>query len=151
MLTVLKGSSNRGTGGDTIVKAPIATSGNNIYIIWWDNNTGNNDNVMFRASTDGGKTFGDKINLSNSTDAQSQNAQIDTFGDNDSNVIVTWWERNATSNEPVARISTDSGKTFGQIMKLSTNGTMVVVADRTTCLLFFTNNTNYMKLTPLKR
>jgi hypothetical protein len=65
-----------------------------------------------------GKTFGDKINLSNSTNAQSQNAQIDTFGDNDSNVIVTWWERNATSNEPVARISTDSGKTFGVLRPL---------------------------------
>ena len=51
--------------------APIATSGNNIYIAWWANKTGNNE-VMFRASTDGGKTFGDKINLSNSTKADSQ-------------------------------------------------------------------------------
>jgi hypothetical protein len=47
-------------------QAPIATSGNNTYIAWWDNKTGN-DEVMFRASTDGGKTFWDKINLSNST------------------------------------------------------------------------------------
>jgi hypothetical protein len=30
---------------------------------------------MFRASTDGGKTFGDKINLSNSTKSDSQDAQ----------------------------------------------------------------------------
>jgi hypothetical protein len=29
---------------------------------------------MFRASNDGGATFGDKINLSNSTDTESQNA-----------------------------------------------------------------------------
>jgi hypothetical protein len=47
-------------------KAPIATSGDNVYIAWWTNKTGNNE-VMFRASSDGGKTFGDKINLSNST------------------------------------------------------------------------------------
>jgi hypothetical protein len=119
----LTGSDNRGTGGDTIVKAPIATSGNNIYIVWWDNKTGN-DEVMFKSSTDGGKTFGDKINLSNSTNSDSQDAQIDTFGDNDTNVIVTWWERNATSSEPVTRISTDSGKTFGPIVNLSTNGTI---------------------------
>ena len=79
---------------------------------------------MFKASTDGGKTFGDKINLSNTTKADSQDAQIDTFGDNDSNVIVIWWERKATSNEPVARISTDSGKTFGPLLKLSDNGTI---------------------------
>jgi hypothetical protein len=31
---------------------------------------------MFKASTDSGKTFGDKMNLSNSTNTQSQDAQI---------------------------------------------------------------------------
>jgi uncharacterized protein (UPF0333 family) len=101
-------------------KAPIATSGDNVYIAWWSNKTGN-DEVMFRASTDGGKTFGDKINLSNSTNADSQDVQIDTSGDR---VFVTWWERNATSNEPVLRISADNGKTFGPLLKLSANGTI---------------------------
>src|SRR5687768_2430605 len=92
-------------------KAPIVTSGDNIYIAWWTNNTGN-DEVMFRASTDGGKTFGEKMNLSNSPQADSQEVEIATFGDNDTNVIVTWWERNQTSYEPVFRISSDDGKTF---------------------------------------
>src|SRR6476660_2603368 len=102
------------------LKAPIATSGDNIYIVWWTNKSGN-DEVMFRASTDGGKTFGDKINLSNSPKAESQDAQIDASGDR---VFVTWWERNATSNQPVLKISTDNGKTFGPILKLSANGTI---------------------------
>jgi hypothetical protein len=36
-------------------KAPIATSGdNNVYIAWRTNKT-RNDEVMFRASSDGGK------------------------------------------------------------------------------------------------
>src|SRR6476620_2282866 len=100
--------------------APIATSGDNVYIAWWTNKTGN-DEVMFRASTDGGKTFGDKINLSNSTKSDSQDAQIDASGDR---VFVTWWERNATSEEPLLRTSTDMGATFGPAMKLSTNGTI---------------------------
>jgi hypothetical protein len=103
--------------------APIATSGNNIYIAWWTNKTGN-DEVMFRASTDGGKTFGDKINLSNTTKSDSQDVQIGTFGSSDSNVIVTWWERNATSNEPLVRTSTDMGATFGPTMRLSANETI---------------------------
>jgi uncharacterized protein (UPF0333 family) len=103
-----------------VVNAPIATSGNNVYIAWWTNKTGN-DEVMFRASTDGGKTFGDKINLSNSTKSESQDAQIDASGDR---VFVTYWERNATSNQPVLRISNDNGKTFGPILNLSTNGTI---------------------------
>jgi hypothetical protein len=102
-------------------QAPIATSGDNTYIAWWDNKIGNDDEVMFRASTDGGKSFGDKINLSNSTKSDSQDVQIDASGDR---VFVTWWERNATSNEPLLRISTDNGKTFGEISKLSANGTI---------------------------
>jgi hypothetical protein len=100
--------------------APVATSGDNVYIAWWTNKTGN-DEVMFRASTDGGKTFGDKINLSNTTKSESQDAHIDASGDR---VFVTWWERNATSEEPLLRTSTDMGATFGPIMKLSTNGTI---------------------------
>ena len=47
-------------------EAPIPTSGDNVYITWWTNKTGNEE-VMFRASTDNGATFGDKINLSNTT------------------------------------------------------------------------------------
>ncbi|MFL6486226.1 MAG: hypothetical protein ACJ71D_05875, partial [Nitrososphaera sp.] len=45
-------------------KAPMAASqdGNNVYIVWWTNKSENWE-VMFRASTDGGQTFGDKINL----------------------------------------------------------------------------------------
>jgi len=53
---------------------------------------------MFRASSDGGKTFGEKINLSDSPKSESQDAEIAASG---KNVFVTWWERNTTSNEPV--------------------------------------------------
>ena len=91
---------------------PIVTSGNNVYLVWPSNKTTQDFEIMFRASTDGGKTFGDKVNLSNSPKTDSQDVQIDTFGDNDNKIIVTWWERNQTSNEPVSRISTDKGQTF---------------------------------------
>jgi hypothetical protein len=39
-------------------------------------------------------------------------------------VYVTWWERNETSDTPVARVSNDNGATFGQILMLATNGTI---------------------------
>jgi hypothetical protein len=103
-----------------VLLVPIAISGDNIYVAWSTNKTGNYE-VMFRASTDGGATFTDKINLSNSTEAESQDVQIAA---DDNNVIVTWWERNSTSNEPVIAISTDTGTTFGSIMKLAANGTI---------------------------
>jgi hypothetical protein len=95
------------------VFAPVAVSGDNIYVAWWTNKTGN-DEVMFRMSTDAGKTFGDKINLSNSPKSNSQ----DVVG----KVVITWWERNATINAPVMRVSTDNGKTFGDLINLSPNG-----------------------------
>jgi hypothetical protein len=102
-------------------KAPVATSGDNIYIAWWTNKTGN-DEIMFRASTDGGKTFGDKMNLSNTPNADSHEVEIATFGDNKNDIIVTWWETNKTSNEPVFRISQDNGTTFEPVLSLSVNG-----------------------------
>ena len=54
-----------------------AITGENVYVAWFTNNTANNnEEVMFRASTDGGATFADKINLSNTTDAQSEDVEI---------------------------------------------------------------------------
>jgi hypothetical protein len=44
-------------------------------------------------------------------------------------VVVTWWERNNTANEPVMRISNDGGTTFGQMLQLSKNGTIDAVSD----------------------
>jgi hypothetical protein len=99
--------------------APIASSGDNVYITWWTNKTGNNE-VMFRASTDNGATFGDKIKLSNST-VNSERAEIGTSGNN---VFVTWWQTTNGKDVPMLRVSTDNGKTFGPILNLSTNGTI---------------------------
>jgi hypothetical protein len=91
-------------------------------VAWWTNDTGNNNNeVMFRASTDGGQSFGDKINLSNTTDSDSTRTEINSDADS---VVVTWWETNQTDDTPVMRISTDSGVTFGPILMLGTNGTI---------------------------
>jgi hypothetical protein len=100
--------------------APPAITGDNIYVAWWTNKTGN-DEVMFRASTDAGKTFGDKINLSNTTDSESSEVEIDSDADN---VVVTWWETNDTSSVPVMRVSDDNGKTFGPLLHLAENGTL---------------------------
>jgi hypothetical protein len=102
--------------------APLAVAGENVYVAWWTNNTANqNEEVMFRVSTDGGATFGDKINLSNSTNADSWKVEIDSDAES---VAVSWWETNQTVDTPVMRVSTDSGATFGPILSLATNGTI---------------------------
>ena len=80
-------------------KAPPAITGDNVYVAWWTNKTANsNGEVIFRASTDKGQTFEDKINLSNTTDADSTRGEIDSDADS---VVVTWWETNDTSDVPV--------------------------------------------------
>ena len=76
---------------------------------------------MLRASTDGGSIFGNKINLSNTTNADSWKAEIDSDADS---VVVTWWETNRTSDVPVIRVSTDNGATFGPMLTLAQNGTI---------------------------
>ncbi|MGN6347039.1 MAG: hypothetical protein ACTHME_04990, partial [Candidatus Nitrosocosmicus sp.] len=63
--------------------------------------------------------FADKMNLSNTPNTDSSDANIAASGNK---VYITWWERNSTSNEPVARISTDAGHTFGPLLYLSQNG-----------------------------
>ena len=116
-------------------KAPMAASeedGNNVYVVWWTNRSGNWE-VMFRSSNDGGQTFGDKMNLSNSPDTQSQTAEILAVGDS---VYVTWWELNENvhphTNESVLRVSTDAGQTFGPVINLGTNGTITTTNNTTT-------------------
>jgi hypothetical protein len=105
-------------------KAPMVASGDNLYIVWWTNKSGTWE-VMFRASNDTGGTFDDKINLSNSTDADSQNAEIVA---QDDNVYVSWWETSTNpankTSESVLRISNDNGNTFGPILLLGNNGTL---------------------------
>ena len=79
--------------------------------------------MLFSASTDGGSTFGDQINLSNTTNADSTRAEIDSDADS---VVVTWWETNQTDDTPVMRVSNDNGETFGPLLRLATNGTLGV-------------------------
>lgn len=90
--------------------APIAISGDSVYTVWFSdkNMPSNNSEVFFRAST-------------NTMTADSVDAEIAADGDE---VIVTWWERNQTSNEPVFRTSVDNGLTFGPLLELGTNGTI---------------------------
>jgi hypothetical protein len=122
------------TGTNFVVepKAPMAVSqdGNNVYIVWWTNKSENWE-VMFRASNDGGQTFGDMINLSNSSDTESQNAEMVAAGNN---VFVSWWETSPEtgSSESVLRVSNDAGQTFGPRIMLGVNGTISTATGNTT-------------------
>lgn len=119
------------TYGSIAVQGPesrvtLAVSGDNIYIAWITNKTGN-DQVMFRSSNDAGATFNDKIILSNTTNAKLQDIQVAAGADN---VVVIWRQQiNVTSDEPVARISIDNGHTFESVANLASNGTINVIGN----------------------
>lgn len=91
---------------------------NDVYVAWWSNKSGN-DEVMYRLSSDAGKTFTDKVNLSNTPNSDSVDVEISA---DEGRVAVSWWERNQTLNEPVIRISNDNGKTFEPVLKLASDG-----------------------------
>jgi hypothetical protein len=102
--------------------APMVVSGDNVFIVWSTNRTGNWE-VMMRTSNDGGETFGDSVNLSNSNMTDSIGPDIIITGNN---ILVSWRENNLNTGttESLVRISNDEGETFGPIMLLSTIGTL---------------------------
>jgi hypothetical protein len=98
--------------------APIAASGDNVYVTWHNNKT---REVLFRASTDGGQTFSDKINISNSTDANSAHPDVSASGDN---VFVSFHDNRTGNVDTYLRVSTDNGQTFGDIVRINGTGTL---------------------------
>ena len=99
------------------VAAPIATSGDNVYTVWPNNDTGH-WGVFFAKSTDGGKTLGKTIMLSalNKGNIVDQNVDISASG---SNVLITWWTNKTGELMPVFKSSNDNGDTFGKTMILN--------------------------------
>jgi len=98
-------------------KAPIAVSGDNVYVTWWGNSSGNYE-VMFKASDDGGQTFSEGISLSNSTNGTSVEADIATSGDN---VYVTFADNKTGYADAYVIASNDNGKTFNPAILLTDN------------------------------
>jgi hypothetical protein len=99
---------------------PIGAFDENVYLSWLSNKTGNWE-TMFRTSNDSGKTFADKINLSNATGSDSQDPNIAAYGDN---VYVTWHDNKTGNWDTYIRTSKDRGQTFGDIILINGTGTL---------------------------
>jgi len=108
-------SSNAGSS----VLPKISVSGSNVYAVWQDITSGN-DEVLFKASTDSGTNFGVEKNLSESI-ASSTAPKIASA---DNNVYVTWIE----GTEILFKASTDNGATFGSSIPLSITAVAPVTA-----------------------
>lgn len=113
------------SGRDALYSQVAAQDGGNVYAVWMeDTGVGSNDNhafstydIFFRASHDGGNSFGPKVNLSNDT-LPALPPVVAASGDH---VFVMW-----TEPEPIAnnerlffRASHDKGLTFDEIKELT--------------------------------
>jgi hypothetical protein len=107
---------------EEIAKAPVAVSGNNIYITWNNASATLHDSaIFFTKSNDGGKTFANTMVLS----PPNTNPKISVIRTNvsidaaDNNVAVTWWTNETGSLNPVIRTSSDGGNTFANLVMLN--------------------------------
>ena len=99
----------------------IAASGDNVYLMWPSNKTGNWE-IQFRASDDGGNTFADKINLSNSSNSDSTiNNGIATS--DEGNIYISWNDNKTGNVETYLRVSTDNGQSFTPAVMINGTGT----------------------------
>ena len=98
----------------------LATSGNNIYVVWQGDSLTGNQGIFIKKSTDFGKTFGNAKILSIGKGG---------FGNPDlvvdgNNVHVTWAGTTPGNNNVYYRASNDGGATFGTQENISNSETM---------------------------
>jgi hypothetical protein len=97
----------------------IAASGNNVYVLWSNfPNVGNVD-ILYKKSTNGGASFGDTKNLSNS----AGNSGRPTVAVSGNNVYVVWHDNTTQGGvaqfDILYRRSTNGGANFGSTVNLS--------------------------------
>lgn len=90
----------------------IAASGNSVYVVWQEQRDGS-DVVVFRASSDGGKTFGDPVVIAENVDSEA----FPKVAADESTVHVVW----ANPGQPGLRhvSSSDGGTTFSEVKQLN--------------------------------
>jgi hypothetical protein len=98
----------------------IAVFGENVYVVWLDQDENNNTNILLKVSVDGGSTFGSTMNISSNAN-QETFPKISAYG---GNVYVAWnmvkENQNERGNQGLFFVrSLDDGKTFGNIIKLN--------------------------------
>jgi len=131
-----------------VLLAPIKISGDNVFIVWPDNNTKPfltagagtdiipnisdsvlpNWEIFFVRSSDAGKTFGIPLNLSNSPNGTSTVPEIDIHENNEgiNSIFVTFWDNKTGNQAPYLVLSRDDGNTFTSPIRLNIRSENVV-------------------------
>ncbi|MDE1767217.1 MAG: exo-alpha-sialidase, partial [Thaumarchaeota archaeon] len=105
----------------------IAASGPNVYVVWSELGS-KGAQLYFRSSQDYGQTFGPATKLGIEPDLGTTDCDFPRVLPGDNNTVyVSWWsvhfENQTETDTLLFRKSDDSGKTFGDTIKLSGNKT----------------------------
>jgi hypothetical protein len=100
----------------------VATNSGNVYIIWTDTTSGNNE-INYRQSVDGGAKFAGIRELSKTRSIDGESARFPQIVTAGNNVYVAWQDRVKGGNEIFLRASADLGSKFTGIKNLSRNNT----------------------------
>ena len=87
----------------------ISSSDKNVYITWVDDSNGGK-HILYRYSTNYGKSFGNVLQLSTGG-YENSNVEISSFG---KFVHIVWQQKNLDNSSIVVKSSSDFGKTFGK-------------------------------------
>ncbi|MDE1765212.1 MAG: PEFG-CTERM sorting domain-containing protein [Thaumarchaeota archaeon] len=96
--------------------AQLAIAGNNVYLVWTNAVTGKNYDIFFAKSTDGGQTFSQPLNISNSPGASGW-PQVAVDG----NVYVSWVDNTPGHFDVYIAKSTDDGTSFESPVDVNNN------------------------------
>ena len=109
-----------GTRASILFTPQIATIEKFVYVAWEGTvpvSDSYNFQVFLRVSNDYGATFGETLNISEST-AEAREPQIAAEG---KNVYIVWQDNTPRNNDIFLRTSSDYGATFGKGVNLSSN------------------------------
>jgi hypothetical protein len=100
---------------ESALSTALLASGNNVYVIWSEGNSFDNQTVYFKESKNNGNSFGDKISIFNNIN-YSQFPGIAASGNN---LYLVW----ADNDKGIFfKSSTDNGLTWSSTKKLSNQG-----------------------------
>lgn len=93
----------------------VASSGNNVYVVWERENNGDSD-ILFTRSIDGGTTFSEPIQLSD--DPAFSLASSIAIDDANGNIYTAWRDTTTFSDIKVSK-SVDEGLSFSEPLSIS--------------------------------
>ena len=102
--------------------AQISAIGNNVYVVWQDMASGNNE-VFYRHSNNTGEKFRGASEISNTLSVNGESALYPQLSAIGKNVYVVWQDKVSGNNEIFLRESNDGGNKFSGIKNLSRNNT----------------------------